>query len=227
MVQYLQSGAKRTVIALRKRGLSYSEIQKSISVSKSTLSHWLKEVKLSDYQTRKLKQKRRQGAKLGGEKKKIKTIKMIEEIQRSSAKDISGISKRELWLMGIMLYWRERFLNHNESDLKRGVRFTSSDPFLIKLFLRWLQEVGHLKKDEINFDIFLEEDKKDNFQSVANQWAKITGFKKDNFSHFYFQKIRFKKNRLKAKRRISKKSKLGLLRIRVRASSMLARQISG
>ncbi|MEK6884288.1 MAG: hypothetical protein AABY22_31950, partial [Nanoarchaeota archaeon] len=62
----------------------------------------------------------------------MKTAQKIEEIKNSSAEDLKEISKRELWLMGIMLYWRERFLHGNENDLRKGVRFTSSDPNIIK-----------------------------------------------------------------------------------------------
>ena len=65
-------------------------------------------------------------------------LKEIAEIKKTSAKDIQEITKKELWLMGIVLYWRERLLSGNENDLRKGVKFSSSDPYLIKLFLKWL-----------------------------------------------------------------------------------------
>ena len=160
-------------------------------------------------------------------------------MKNSSAKDIGKISKRELWFMGIVLYWRERFLNGNENDLKKGVRFTSSDPYLVKLFLKWLREVGGITDEEIGFDIFITEDKKDFLDKTIDHWSSVTGFPKSNFSHIYFQKssTRNKKEEIKSKgetgrknltgRRNSKRTFFGLLRIRVKASSMLARQIAG
>jgi len=45
--------------------------------------------------------------------------------------------------MGIILYWR----TSKESDLRKGVHYTSSDPELIKLFLKWLFDIGGLEKE--------------------------------------------------------------------------------
>ena len=206
----VQSDKKRA-IELRKRGFSYSEIKKSLFIPKSTLSYWLKKVKLSEAQLRRLKRKRSEVAKAGSKFKKLKTLATIEKVQGASALEIQKISKRELWLMGVMLYWKERLSHGNRSDLKKGVRFTSSDPHLIRLFLKWLREIGQLKREEIQFDIFLSKRKK-NMNRVIDYWSGITGYSKDNFPRIYRQ---------------SGKTEFGLLRVRVKASSMLARQISG
>ena len=137
--------------------------------------------------------------------------------------------------MGIILYWRERAASGNETDIRNGVRFTSSDPYLIKFFLKWLIQAGGIKNDEIKFDIFIGEDKKSSVEAVKEvilYWSKITGFSKEHFlNHIYFQKNspkrRTKPGQKKRKTGIPKKSQFGLLRIRVMASSMLARQIAG
>ena len=211
MVHIKKNNPKDFAIELRKGGYSYSEIKKFCPVPKSTLSYWFRNIKLSEPQLARLKKKRTEAAQRGSKSKTLKTFKAIEEIQKTSAKDIGKISKRELWLMGVVLYWRERLLNKNDSDLKKGVRFTSSDPQLIKLFLKWLEDVGGIKKEEINFDIYIGKNKRDILNEAVNSWADITGFSEDNFSRYY----------------VLKKSKRSLLRIRVKASSMLARQISG
>ena len=210
MVHIKKNNPKDFAIELRKGGYSYSEIKKFSPVAKSTLSYWFRNIKLSEPQLSRLKKKRIEAAQRGSKSKILKTFKAIEEIQKSSAKDIGKISKRELWLMGVVLYWRERLLNKNDSDLKKGVRFTSSDPHLIKLFLKWLVDIGGIKNEEISFDIFIGKGKS-LLNEAVNYWANITGFSKGNFSRYY----------------VLKKSKRSLLRIRVKASSMLARQISG
>jgi len=222
MVHIKKNSSKDFAIELRKGGYSYSEIMKFCPVPKSTLSYWFRDLKLSEPQLLRLKKKRIESAQKGSKTKILKTAKAIEEIQKSSAKDIGKISKRELWLMGIVLYWRERLLNKNDSDLKKGVRFTSSDPYLIKLFIRWLVDVGGIKNEEISFDIFMPDDKRKSLNDFVDYWSEVTGFSKSNFSRYYLQKVKARKPR-----RITKKSSCGLLRIRVKASSMLARQISG
>ncbi len=222
MVHIKKSNSKDFAIELRKGGYSYSEIKKFCPVPKSTLSYWFRDIKLSEPQLVRLKKKRIEAAQKGSKAKILKTSKAVEEIQRTSARDIGKISKRELWLMGVVLYWRERLLNKNDSDLKKGIRFTSSDPHIIKLFLKWLTDVGGIKNEEINFDIFIPEDKKHSLNEFVNYWTDVTGFTKGNFSRYYLQKVKAKKPK-----RNSKRSNYGLLRIRVKASSMLARQISG
>src|SRR3989338_412321 len=142
---------KNAALGLRKEGLSYAEIKEKVPVSKATLSKWFREIKLSPVQKSRLKQKRTEGARRASEKKAEQTLKSIQEIKSKSSREIRKISKRELSLMGVILYWK----NGNKNDLKKGVHFTSADPDQIKLFLKWLEEIGGLKNEEIGFDIFV------------------------------------------------------------------------
>lgn len=205
--------------------MSYSEIKNSLSVPKSTLSYWLKGLSLTKEQRQRLEAKRLEASKVGSQNKILKISEAIETVKSSSARNINKISKRELWLMGIVLYWRERFLLGSEND-RKGVHFASSDPYLIKLFLKWLQDVGKLKDDEISFDLFLRKNREKSVDKIIKYWSQVTGFSKKNFSHIYFQK-KNPKRKSSARRKVLKKSRFGFLRIRVKASSMLARQISG
>ena len=223
---YLEKYKKNIVIDMRKKGFSYSEIQNSIHIPKSTIAYWLRDVKLTSLQIEKLKNKIITTAKTNSEKKKLKTRELIEKIKSSSSDDIGKISKRELWLMGIVLYWREKLLLNKDSDLKKGINFTSSDPYLIKLFLKWLKEAGEIKSDEILFDIFTKTNKIERINQAISYWSELTGASPEDFSRIYFKKLPRKTDE-KRSSLSSRKSKFGLLRIRVRASSMLARQMAG
>jgi len=209
MSHYLENYKKNIAIDMRKRGLSYSEIENRIHIPKSTLSYWLKNIKLTPEQIKKLNSKRIETAKANALKKTSRTSRMIEEIKKTSSLDVKGISKKELWLTGIVLYWK----NGNTSNLKKGVHFSSSDPDMIRLFLKWLREAGKIQDDEIKFNIFISRSKKRLIEEVINYWSKITGFSKRNFRTIYFQK--------------TGKAKYGFLRTKVAQSSMLARQIAG
>ena len=209
MVQTPIRFKKGIAIELRRKGLSYSDIQNSINVPRSTIAYWLKDIELSDEQVKKLKAKRSQVAKANVGKRVSRISRETEEIKNSSAKEIGGITKRELWLMGIMLYW----IRGNNNDLKKGVNFTTSDPELARLFLKWLQNIGKIKDEEMAFDIFVSKDKKSSIDKIKSHWSSVTGFSGGHFSRVYFYK--------------SGGSEFGLLRIKVKASSMLARQIAG
>lgn len=219
VVQYVERYKKNIALDMRKRGFSYSEIQSKIKIPRSTLSFWLKSIRLSPSQLQRLSTKRSEIARANAEKRILKTAHAIEAIQRTSSKSIQEISKRELWLMGIALYWRRE----KNSDLRKGVRFSSSDPNLIKLFLKWLTEIGQLDRDEIAFDIFVEN--RGEIERVVDYWTNVTGFPNSCFTHIYYQGVHHSKGRDKG--RDKGRSGLGILRIRVKASSMLARQISG
>jgi len=213
---------------MRKRGLSYSEIENRIHVPRSTLSFWLKKIKLTEEQNKKLGLAQLAALKRGSEKRITKNYKVVEEIKKSSAENIKKISDKELWLMGIILYWRERLLSGNENDLRKGVKFTSSDPYLVKLFLKWLQNIGRIKDEEIMLDLFINKQQSRPTKEIVKYWSDVTDFSEDRFSKIYWLRSRKKTNNSKDKKRVIKnKTKYGLLRVRVRASSMLARQISG
>jgi hypothetical protein len=233
VVQSIKKFRKNAAIELRKKGLSYSEIQKKVKAPRSTLSLWLKGVELSSEQLRRLTDKRLKIAKENSAKRILKTAKLIEEIKFTSSHDVKKISKRELWLMGVILYWRERLASRSETDLKNGVRFSSSDPELIRFFIKWLKEIGRIKIDEIKFDLFLKKNENLSEETIKKAvifWSDKTGFPRNYFlNHVYFQKEN--RNNTNAdgfgngKRK--NKNEHGFLRIRVRSSSMLARQIAG
>jgi hypothetical protein len=128
-------------------------------------------------------------------------------------------------------------LLNNENDLRKGVNFTSSDPYLIKLFLRWLQDLGGYENDELNFDIFInkfgrtkkltETDKIDRIKQIIRYWAEVTEAPKEKFIHIYFKEKPVSNGKKKIDLKEYNKANFGFLRIRVKSSSMLARQIAG
>lgn len=87
---------KLNAIELRKQGLSYREIRKSINVSKSTLSLWLKDIELTEQQKKRLT-RLQATAYLGAKKNQAKSLAHHKEI-RESAKKRSNISKQKFLL---------------------------------------------------------------------------------------------------------------------------------
>ena len=212
---------KEEAIFLRKRGLSYSEILKEVLVAKSTLSLWLREVGLSKRQHQRLTQKRLLASIKGGEIRRENRISATEEIYKEARRDIKSISKRELWLMGTMLYWAEG-TKEKEWHPGSGIQFTNSDPFMIKFFLRWLLEVMEIPKEAISFEITIHENNKHRLPEVRQQWSSISKFPVEKFTHIYF-----KRHNPKTKRRNIGEGYFGVLKIRVSASSKNYRKIAG
>lgn len=220
MVHYLGGYKKGIAIDLRKKGFSYDDIKNELNIPKSTVAHWVRNIKLEEDQIQKLKNKRLEAARNNSKKRSVKILKQVEEIRAAAIKSINQISKRELWLMGIALYWRQKSLSKKESNFQNGISFSSLDPEIIKLFLRWLRDVGGVTDDELYFDIFMNKDQKRYRDRVVAYWSGKVNLTRDNFNHLYYLKA-------KSARGENTKGRLGFLRVRVRASSMLARQMDG
>src|SRR3989344_7954416 len=210
MVQDQNNSRKNLARSLRNGGYSYSEIQKFVSVPKTTLEYWLRDIKLSPEQLMRLEKKRAQASRVGLKKRMDNFSQTIDKIQASASKEIGSISKRELWLMGVLLFWK----NQKGNDVTRGVSFVNGDPYFVKLFLRWTKEIGQLNEEEISCDILYGTSKKKAgaAEAVAAYWSGVTGLPPAHFSRIF---------------RHNNKAQFGLLQIRVKASSMLARQLHG
>ena len=212
---------KNKAIELRKNGLSYTEILKQVFVSKSSLSLWLKSVQLAKGQKQRLTKKKIESALRGARRMKEIRIAHTNEIRNTARGEIGKITERELWLVGIALYWAEGS-KEKETHPGLGLKFSNSDCSMIKLYLIWLLKILRVGREDIGFDIYIHENHKGNMKRVIDFWAKQTGFSKQNFKHVYF-----KKNKIKTKRKNVGEDYFGLLRINIKSSSGLNRKVSG
>lgn len=219
MVRYTYE--KTEAISLRKQGFSYSEILQKIPVAKSTLSLWLREVGLAKRVVQKLTEKKLAGALRGALAKKNKRIFLSQQIYEEAEKEVQRITQRELWLMGVILYWAEGS-KEKEGDPSSRVQFMNHDPFTIRLFLKWLNEICNIKNNEIGLDIYIHEYKRPQIDKVKEYWSQQTGFPKSKFIHVYY-----KKNNLNPRRKNIGDNYFGGLKVNVYKSSILNRKIRG
>jgi len=212
---------KEKAIKLRKEGKTYSEILKEVFVAKSTLSEWLKDVGLSKPQFQKLTERKLAASKRGGLAKRAQRILRMQKIREEAIKDIKYISKRELWLAGIILYWAE---GAKEKEYQPGssINFNNSDPRMIKIFIKWLVESCNISKERIRCEIYIHENSKNSVEEARRYWSKVTEFPLEKFSKIYFKRTKIKTNRKNVGNLY-----YGLLRVKVSASSTLLRQVAG
>ena len=78
---------------------------------------------------------------------KLLHIKIIHE---ASQKEISKISNRELWLIGIALYWAEGSKSKTYSP-SIGVVFTNSDYEMVQIFIRWLKYCCRVGLEQLSY----------------------------------------------------------------------------
>lgn len=189
----MKSNEKIKAIKLRKLGKSYGEIRKKIRVSKSSLSLWLRDVKLTSEQEKRLYVTLRlKNAYKGAKIKQEKRIKITKQTINKAIKEARRLYKTPLFLAGLMLYWAEG----NKSDNVEEVKFNNSDPVMIELIMRWFREI--CKVPENKFKICLHIHKLHCRKDVKKYWSKITGVP---LSQFYKTQVkptslRHRKNKL-------------------------------
>lgn len=217
----MKATAKEKAINLRRQGFSYSEILKQIPVAKSTLSLWLRSVGLSKKQKQRLTEKKLASIRRGAIAKRNQRIEIVRLIKNKAISEIKNISNRELWLIGVSLYWAEG-AKQKEHNVSQKVAFSNGDPLMIKLFLKWLKEILKISDSNIFFEIYTHENLKNKNVQTIKYWSKIT-----NSPKYKFDRIYYKTNKIQTKRKNVGIDYHGLLRICIRKSTNLNRKISG
>lgn len=201
--------------------MTYSEILKKVPVAKSTLSQWLRSVKLAKRQFQKLTDKKKLSALCGSMARKNQRIESEKKIKNNAFDEIGKISNREEWLCGVMLYWSEG-AKQKETDVSVGIKFSNSDPKMLIFFIYWLKKYLNVIDDDIVLELYLHENFKTKIDFYINYWSKIL-----NYPICKFNKIYFKKNKIKTLRININENYHGQINIRVKKSSNLNRKISG
>mgnify|MGYP003580958018 CR=1 FL=1 len=219
MIRKIQE--KNKAIRMRKQGKTYTDILRVIPVAKSTLGIWLKDAKLSVPEKQKFTLAKKLASLRGGQAKKKQRVKKQEEIINKAKFEITSISPRELFLIGVVLYWAE---GAKEKEYRPGstFEFSNMDPKMIQVFLVWLLEVCKIDKNMLIFNIFLHQTHRSRVREVRKYWSKVTGFPKKNFSAVYW-----KKNKLPTNRKNREEKYHGVLKIKVKKSSGLVRKVAG
>ena len=217
LVQYNKN--KQLALELRSRGKSYLEISSILGVSKSTLSYWLHSVEMTNKQRLSLLEKQQRGRIKGAQKRRDWRITKEQLILTKAAKEISRISRRELWLLGTIAYWCEGS-KQKANNISGRVIFANSDPFLIKLFVRWIKEACRVSENRLVYTLYIHET--GNLEEALNYWSQIL-----RVNRGYFAKTILKKHNISTNRKYDNSLYFGLLRVTVRNSTDLNRQIRG
>lgn len=207
---------REKAIKLRKAGESIRNITKQLGVSKSSVSYWCRDISLTESQIKKLSKQQRLGALKAAENKRKKRKKRVKEMKKLGAREVGAINKRDLFMLGLALYWGEGY--------KRGSQetaLTNSDPSIIKLFIRWLEEIYSISRNDLILRVSINEIHKNRESKVIRYWSQITQIPQEQFTKTSYIKTKTKK---KYK---NKEKHFGTLRVKVRRGTDLRRRILG
>jgi len=180
----MKAEQKVIAISLRKQGKSLNEISKILNVSKGSVSLWVKDVVLArqfkDVLNQRPKNKfsveKRRSSRLNNEAKKRREIIRMAEI------DAENLISNNLFLIGTMLYFAEG------GKSQRGlVRFSNSDPRMIKIMMRYFKEV--CKVDMSKFRGHIHMYNEDNINRNIQYWSEVSGIQKSQFFKTYCKPV--------------------------------------
>ena len=170
---------KQKAIQLRLAGESYNQIKKEIGVSKSTLSGWLKNMPLSEERLKEL-QHSEQRIEHYRETCRKRKEKILGDFYKQEKKKILPLSKRDLFIAGLFLYWGEG----GKTD-KGSLVLSNTNPAVIKFGIRWMEKVLGVKREAITVRLHLYKDM--NIDNEVNFWSKELGVGKEQFRNPYIK----------------------------------------
>lgn len=174
---------KTESIKLRQKGYSLKEISQKLNVSKSSVSVWVRDIKLSDSAHKRLLTKVSAGQIESASNKKQRTQNILDGYYNEACFFLKGIKigTEESRLMCSLIYWCEGGKTDN-----RMVQFTNSDPNLIVGFLKLMRESYPIEESKFRACIHLHQyhDK----QKQIEFWSGKTKISKNQFIKPYFKK---------------------------------------
>jgi transcriptional regulator with XRE-family HTH domain len=170
--------------ALRKKGMSIKAIEKKLCVSRSSVSLWVRDVKLTKEQFRKLYLNKRTGAIRGSYVAAMNKIRareeLVEKLKKEGEKEIGRLSKRDRFIAGVAMYFAE--------GSKRGgsVQFSNTDPRSVEFMVKWIKEFLGPPQKKFRGALYIH----DNLDSdkAKKFWSRTTGIPLDQFTKTYIVK---------------------------------------
>ena len=190
---------KTKAIELRKKGNSYAQIGKILNVSKSTLSSWLSEIKLSkDAQNILDKRSYKKSTDALIKRNKQQTVVALERaivIRNNAKREFGKMVGNKLFLTGVNLYWAEGYKKGANGSKWKSVDFANSDPEMILLMMKFFQQICKIPIEKIRAQVIAHE----NVEIVesVNYWHGITKISKDRFIKTIVPSIRKSNNKRK------------------------------
>lgn len=202
---------------MRLRGMTYDRIQLELGCSKSSISLWVRDLPKPDRPPR-TREEASAIAKRGWEA----TLRQREiERQRTklaAAREVGKLTDRELFLVGVGLYWSEGSKSKPHNPTERAT-FINSDPDMIQLYLAWLSLLG-VEPERLRYRVMIHESAQ--VAEAERYWAELIGVDVTTL-----ERTTLKKHNPKTVRKNVGEGYRGCLVVRVLKSADLYRRIEG
>ncbi|MCX4511371.1 hypothetical protein OHA27_13850 [Streptomyces sp. NBC_01619] len=201
---------------LRQQGMTYDQIQMELGCSKSSISLWVRD--LPKPERGRSREEAAEIARKGWEVRLRLREGERKETKANATSEIGTLTDRELFVLGIGLYWAEGTKDKPHARRER-VTFVNSDPGMIQTFLAWLDLLG-VERDRLAYHVMIHESA--DVTAAERYWADLV---RADLAHF--GKTTIKRHKPKTVRKNTGEAYRGCLVIHVRRSAELYRRIEG
>jgi hypothetical protein len=161
---------KSKAISLRKQGKSIRKIESSLGIPRSTLSYWLRNVKLTKSQYKILENKHKKSlikarkiAVVWHNKQKTNRLRFAENEACKTLLKIDS-NKETIELALALLYLGEGFKKSPRTGMG------NSDPLILKFFLKIMLDIYKIDIQKIRFELHIRADQ--NPELIKKYWSK-------------------------------------------------------
>ena len=150
-------------------------------MSKSTLSGWLKKYPLPPERIRELRDFSEQRIENFRNTMRIKRETRQNLVYQKEKEYLLPLSKKELYLTGLFLYWGE-----GNKTTPYSTILSNSNPLMIKFFVYWLTNIFEVPTNKMRMKIHLYQDMDE--QKEIKFWSNLTKISIKQFNKSYIKK---------------------------------------
>jgi transposase-like protein len=172
--------AHEHALILRSEGKSYSQIRSGLNVSKSTLSRWLRQYPLSKKRISELRDNNQKRIEKYRNTMQRKRNKRLHDVYLLEQKMILPLSKKELYIAGLFLYWGE-----GNKASRNIVSIANTDPSVLLFALHWLIKGCNVNKQDIKVSLHLYKDM--DIHHFISYWSTLLEISPSSFSKPYIK----------------------------------------
>jgi hypothetical protein len=181
---------RRECRRLRALGYTYTEIAEATGASNGSISPWVRDVRVPN---RERAERRRLTALRSSAKERARQAQRRRDVQTSiAAASVGPLTERELFLVGVALYWAEGSKS-KPYDLRERITFINSDPQVIDTFMAWLRLLG-VPPEGCRFRLHIHETA--DVSAAQGFWAARVGVREEAFLRATLKRHSPKTNRL-------------------------------
>lgn len=162
-------------IKLREKGMSYGQIKTKLGIGKGTLSVWLRDMPLSESRISELRDFNPMRIERYRNTMRKKRETRWGFVYDQVAKDIGVLSKRDVFIAGLFLYWGEG----GKTD-RYSITFTNTDPDMVSFFIKWAEECFDIKRGTFSVRLHLYKDM--DIDQYRKFWSKYLQIPQRNFN---------------------------------------------